>query len=107
MRSVSSPLLLVVHGSRDPRADTVLGSRMLEPRAALRGGMPLYKFVGNRILTGLQNRLLGTRLSEFHSGYRVYSVALLRRIHFELNSSEFHFDSEIIIQILNGRLNAE
>jgi glycosyltransferase involved in cell wall biosynthesis len=83
-------------------ADAVLGSRMLEPFAALRGGMPLYKFVGNKILTSVQNRLLGTTLSEFHSGYRVYSVPLLRRLNFTLNSNDFHFDSEIIIQILNA-----
>ena len=53
---------------------------------ALKGGMPLYKFVGNKILTTVQNALLGTRLSEFHSGYRIYSVAALARIPFQLNS---------------------
>jgi glycosyltransferase involved in cell wall biosynthesis len=84
------------------QADAVFGSRMLEPFAALRGGMPLYKFIGNKILTGVQNRLLGARLSEFHSGYRVYSVPLLKRLNFTLNSHDFHFDSEIIIQILNA-----
>jgi glycosyltransferase involved in cell wall biosynthesis len=83
-------------------ADAVFGSRMLEPFGALRGGMPLYKFVGNRILSTVQNRLLGTKLSEFHSGYRVYSVPFLQRLHFKLNSNDFHFDSEIIIQILNA-----
>lgn len=83
-------------------ADAVFGSRMLERFGALRGGMPLYKFVGNKILTTVQNRLLGTNLSEFHSGYRVYSVPFLERLHFDLNSSDFHFDSEIIIQILNA-----
>lgn len=83
-------------------ADAVFGSRMMEPFGALRGGMPLYKYVGNRILTTIQNRLLGTKLSEFHSGYRVYSVPFLKRIHFKLNSNDFHFDSEIIIQFLNA-----
>ena len=62
---------------RDGEADAVFGSRMLEKGGALRGGMPLYKFVGNRILTWFQNRMLGASLSEFHSGYRVYSVAAL------------------------------
>jgi len=81
-------------------ADAVFGSRMLEPRSALGGGMPLYKFVGNRILTGAQNRLLRARLSEFHSGFRVYSVDALRRIPFKLNTDDFHFDTEIIIQLL-------
>lgn len=84
------------------RADAVFGSRMLEPRAALRGGMPLYKYVGNRILTTLQNALLHSELSEFHSGYRIYSVATLRRLNFRLNSNDFHFDTEIIIQLLNA-----
>ena len=83
-------------------ADAVLGSRMLEPFGALRGGMPLHKFMGNRVLSTAQNILLGTQLSEFHSGYRVYSVPLLKRLQFKLNSNQFHFDSEIIIQILNA-----
>jgi glycosyltransferase involved in cell wall biosynthesis len=82
--------------------DAVFGSRMLRPGGALQGGMPLYKFIGNKLLTAVQNRLLGARLSEFHSGYRVYSVPLLKQLHFALNSNEFHFDSEIIIQILNA-----
>ena len=81
-------------------ADAVFGSRMLSRGAALKGGMPLYKFVGNKILTWLQNRLLGTRFSEFHSGYRVYSVAALKRIPFDRNTNDFHFDTEIIIQLL-------
>lgn len=84
-------------------ADAVFGSRMLERLNALRGGMPLYKYVGNRILTTVQNALLGSQLSEFHSGYRVYSVKLLKRIPFRLNSNDFHFDTEIIIQSLNAK----
>lgn len=82
------------------RADAVFGSRMMIRGGALRGGMPLYKFVGNKILTTLQNRILGLELSEFHSGYRVYSVAALGRIPFEYNANDFHFDTEIIIQLL-------
>ncbi len=89
---------------RRGEADAVFGSRMMTPLGALKGGMPLYKFVGNKILTRIQNALLGTRLSEFHSGYRVYSTAALRRIPFRLNSNDFHFDTEIIIQLLNARL---
>lgn len=84
-------------------ADAVFGSRMLTKRGARAGGMPLYKFVGNRILTFCQNRLLRTSLSEFHSGYRSYSVAALRRIPFDLNSNVFHFDTEIIIQLIMAR----
>jgi hypothetical protein len=64
--------------------------------------MPLYKFVGNRILTWAQNLLLGTSLTEFHSGYRVYSVAALQKISYRLNSNLFHFDTEIIIQLINA-----
>jgi glycosyltransferase involved in cell wall biosynthesis len=85
---------------RQGAADAVFGSRMLSRGAALKGGMPLYKFVGNKILTWLQNRLLGTRFSEFHSGYRVYSVAALREVPFDRNTNDFHFDTEIIIQLL-------
>jgi glycosyltransferase involved in cell wall biosynthesis len=85
-------------------ADAVFGSRMLTPFGALRGGMPLYKFVGNKILTTLQNALLGSKLSEFHSGYRIYSVHALKRLPFHLNSNDFHFDTEIILQFLNAQL---
>src|SRR5690606_38275953 len=67
-------------------ADAVFGSRMMERFAALRGGMPLYKFVGNKVLTTIENLLLGTRLSEFHSGYRIYSVRALQSLPLELNS---------------------
>jgi len=85
------------------RADAVFGSRMMSRFGALKGGMPLYKYVGNKILTTAQNALLGTQLSEFHSGYRVYAVKALERIPFQLNSNDFHFDTEIIIQLLNAK----
>jgi len=81
-------------------ADVVFGSRMLEKGAAIKGGMPLYKYIGNKILTAYQNLLLGSHLSEFHSGYRIYSVNALRAIPFELNTNVFHFDTEIIIQLM-------
>ena len=81
-------------------ADAVFGSRMIKKGDALKGGMPLYKWVGNQVLSAFQNWLLGTRLSEFHSGYRLYSVAALRRIPFERNSNDFHFDTEIIVQLV-------
>jgi glycosyltransferase involved in cell wall biosynthesis len=81
-------------------ADAVFGSRMLDGTRALRGGMPIYKFVGNKILTRAQNRLLRVHLSEFHSGYRIYSVDALRKIPFALNTNDFHFDTEIIIQLV-------
>jgi len=81
-------------------ADAVFGSRMIPKGAALKGGMPYYKWIGNQILSGIQNRLLGTKFSEFHSGYRLYSTAALKRIPFERNSNDFHFDTDIIIQLL-------
>jgi glycosyltransferase involved in cell wall biosynthesis len=81
----------------------VFGSRMLSAWGALRGGMPLYKFAGNRILTWIQNKLLKSDLSEFHSGYRIYSVEALRAIPFERNSNDFHFDTEIIIQLFMAK----
>ena len=83
-------------------ADVVLGSRMMTQGAALKGGMPLYKYVGNRILTRLQNLLLRAKLTEYHSGYRLFAVAALKALPFRLNSNDFHFDTEIIIQLLNG-----
>jgi glycosyltransferase involved in cell wall biosynthesis len=79
--------------------DAVFGSRMLERGAARRGGMPLYKYVGNRILTRVQNAMAGTSLSEWHSGYRAYSVAALDDIPFDRNSDGFDFDTEIIVQL--------
>lgn len=84
-------------------ADVVLGSRMLTPGAARKGGMPLYKWVGNKILTGYQNLVLRSQLAEFHTGYKAYTAEILRRIPFDLNSNVFHFDTEIIIQFLRAR----
>lgn len=83
-------------------ADAVFGSRMMEKGRALRGGMPLYKYAGNRILTTIQNTLLRRNLSEYHSGYRVYRVAALDQIHYRLNANGFHFDTQIILQLMNN-----
>jgi glycosyltransferase involved in cell wall biosynthesis len=82
--------------------DAVLGSRMMIKGAARKGGMPLYKYAGNRILTSFENRMLGTDLYEFHSGYRAYSVKALSRIAFEGNSDGFDFDTQIIIQLIDA-----
>ncbi|MCW2991019.1 MAG: glycosyl transferase family 2, partial [Solirubrobacterales bacterium] len=82
----------------DGRADMVLGSRMAIPGAAREGGMPRYKIVANRALTAVENRVLGTQLSEMHTGYRAYSRTLLMTIPFLRNSLGFSFDSEIIFQ---------
>lgn len=82
--------------------DAVFGSRMMTKGAAKRGGMPFYKRIGNRILTGIENRMLKTDLSEFHSGYRAYSVAALREIPFQHNTDDFDFDTQIIIQLVHA-----
>ncbi|MBX7136712.1 MAG: glycosyltransferase family 2 protein [Oligoflexia bacterium] len=78
-------------------ADMVFGSRMAVRGAALKGGMPLYKYVGNRILTTIQNKLSGLQLSEYHSGYRLYSTAALKSIPFESFTNDWHFDTQIIL----------
>jgi glycosyltransferase involved in cell wall biosynthesis len=78
-------------------ADAVLGSRMMERGRALAGGMPAYKYVGNKILTTVQNRVVGTRLSEWHSGYRAYRTDALSDIDFASYSDGFNFDTQIIL----------
>ncbi|OGJ87530.1 MAG: hypothetical protein A2487_16655 [Candidatus Raymondbacteria bacterium RifOxyC12_full_50_8] len=85
-------------------ADVVFGSRMLNKKSAIAGKMPLYKFIGNIILTKVQNLLLKSNLSEFHSGYRIYSVMALKRIPFQYNSNGFDFDTDIIIQLIDNSL---
>jgi glycosyltransferase involved in cell wall biosynthesis len=92
----------IVQPLLDGECDAVLGSRMMERGAARRGGMPTYKFVGNRILTTYQNAVMGTELSEWHSGYRAYRVAALREIPFETNHDGFDFDTQIIIQLVEA-----
>ncbi len=86
------------------QADAVFGSRMLGKYGGpLRGGMPLYKYIGNRILSAMENHALGMHLSEFHSGYRAYSLDALRRIDLSRMSDDFHFDTEIIIKLHHQR----
>jgi glycosyltransferase involved in cell wall biosynthesis len=82
----------------DGEADLVLGSRLLEPGAALAAGMPRWKFVANRVLTEIENRIMGTSLSEAHTGYRAYSRRLLLTVPFLRNSLDFVFDSELLMQ---------
>ena len=82
------------------QADAVFGSRMMKTYGGpLKGGMPLYKYAGNRILSVFENAALGLNLTEFHSGYRAYSLAALRRIDFSRMTDDFHFDTEIIIKL--------
>lgn len=82
------------------QADAVFGSRMMKDfGGAIKGGMPLYKFIGNKILTTVENFLLGMSLTEFHSGYRAYNVHMLKHIDMSKMTNDFHFDTEIIIKL--------
>jgi hypothetical protein len=79
--------------------DCVLGSRILGGKARS-GGMPLYKYFSNRLLTMSQNLLMGSKLSEFHTGYRAFSRDLLQRLPLEENSDNFVFDNQMLAQII-------
>jgi glycosyltransferase involved in cell wall biosynthesis len=76
----------------------VIGSRILG-KGALRGGMPVYKYVFNRMLTLTQNLLMGQKLSEYHTGYRLFTAEVLRNIPFEKNSDDFVFDNQMLAQV--------
>jgi glycosyltransferase involved in cell wall biosynthesis len=93
MQSLLTPL-------ENDRAHLVMGSRMMTPRGALRGGMPLYKYVGNRILSATQNWLLNTSFTEFHSGYRAYSVPAIAKLPLDRLSDSWHFDTQVILELL-------
>lgn len=79
--------------------DCVIGSRILGGYA-LRGGMPMWKYVANRILTLLENLLLSAKLSEYHTGYRAFSREVLERLPLEVNSDDFAFDNQMLAQVL-------
>lgn len=84
-------------------ADAVFGSRMLTKGGALKGGMPIYKFVGNKILTKLQNQLAGVHLSEWHSGYRAYTASLLSEISLSELDNGYRFDTQIILETIRSK----
>ena len=77
----------------------VLGSRILG-KGALRGGMPLYKYVFNRLLTAFENVMIGAKLSEYHTGYRAFSREVLEKINFASNSDDFVFDNQMLSQVI-------
>ena len=79
--------------------DTVLGSRILEG-AAMQHGMPMYKYISNRVLTLLQNILMGAKISEYHTGYRAFTREVLEKIPWQENSDDFVFDGQMLSQIL-------
>jgi hypothetical protein len=78
--------------------EVVLGSRILG-KGALRGGMPVYKYIANRLLTLGQNILMNQKLSEYHTGYRAFSGNVLRKINYNINSDDFVFDNQMLAQI--------
>ncbi|MDP2909628.1 MAG: glycosyltransferase family 2 protein [bacterium] len=84
--------------------DAVFGSRMIFPKNALAGGMPYWKFIANIFLTSMENLVLGTHLSEGHSGFRAYSRKVLERLPLEANSNDFVFDAEIIAQLAVAKM---
>ena len=100
----ANKILLLIKPLLTNKFDAVFGSRMINSINALKGGMPLYKYLGNIALTFFQNLVLSSNLSEFHSGYRSYKVSSLKKIKFKSNTNDFHFDTEIIIQFLKNNL---
>lgn len=84
----------------EDKADAVFGSRMINKKDALKGGMPKYKWIGNQILTYLQNKLTKQSFSEWHSGYRAYRVNALREINIGKLSNGFRFDTQIILELI-------
>lgn len=88
---------------KEGQADAVLASRFIRDPydgGPLKGGMPIYKIIANRLLTWLQNTCMGTYFSEFHTGYRAYSRKALESVRWEMNSDDFIFDNEIIVQMV-------
>jgi glycosyltransferase involved in cell wall biosynthesis len=84
---------------REGAADVVLGSRLLGEHP-MKQGMPWWKYLANRFLTGLENRVFGLRLSEYHTGYRAFRRSVLESVNLETNSDKFIFDQEIMAQIV-------
>jgi hypothetical protein len=80
--------------------DIVLGSRIRSRQEAMKGGMPVYKYLSNRVLTAVENCALGQNLGDFHSGFRVYRRQVLERIPFERNSDDFVFDTQLLVQAI-------
>ena len=95
----------IIDAYNNEKNDAVFGSRMMSYKSALKGRMPIYKFLGNIFLTFIQNLILGSNMSEFHSGYRSYKVSKLKKINFKSKSNYYHFDTEMVIEFLNKKFN--
>src|SRR4030042_7112980 len=93
-RLIHSMCYLIANGVYE----VVLGSRILG-KGALKGGMPLYKYIANRMLTFIQNLLMNQKLSEYHTGYRAFSAKVLRSVNYQINSNDFVFDNQMLAQI--------
>jgi glycosyltransferase involved in cell wall biosynthesis len=91
---IHSMCYLIANGAYE----VVLGSRILG-KGALKGGMPLYKYIANRILTFIQNLLMNQKLSEYHTGYRAFSAEVLKKLNYHANSDDFVFDNQMLAQI--------
>jgi glycosyltransferase involved in cell wall biosynthesis len=90
----------IVRPIEEGRADVVFGSRLLAGNV-VKQGMPWWKFVANRFLTGLENRVFGLRLAEYHTGYRAYRRDALESVNIDMNSDNFVFDQEIVAQFMD------
>ena len=88
----------MIEAVAEKRGDFVMGSRFMPPKSALQGGMPRHKYVFNRMLTFFENLMMGTNLSECHTGYRAYSRQFLETVPFLRNSNNFVFDTQMIFQ---------
>ena len=83
----------------DTDVDAIFGSRFINPKEPLKNGMPINRYFGNRAVTFIQNLIVGTKMTEFHSGYRSFKINVLKKINFQKYSNDFYFDSEIIVQM--------
>lgn len=96
-RLIHSMCYLIANGVYE----VVLGSRILG-KGALKGGMPLYKYIANRFLTFTQNLLMNQKLSEYHTGYRAFSGNVLKKVNYRINSDDFVFDNQMLAQIFHA-----
>lgn len=96
----SSLSLELIRPIKDGRFDVMLGSRIRSRQEALDGGMPLYKYISNRLLTTFENIVLGLNLSEYHTGYRAFRKDVLKKLPFHKFSDDFVFDQEILISAI-------
>lgn len=92
----------IVRPIQEGRADVVLGSRLMGD-SPIKQGMPWWKYVANRFLTGLENRVFGLALAEYHTGYRAFAREALESVNLEMNSDNFIFDQEIVAQLVESR----